>query len=338
MNAAPPVSVLLPVRDAQATLGAALQSVLAQTCGDFELVVVDDGSRDGSAEVVRAAAARDRRVSLHLRPGSPGDLVAALEEGRARCRGRWLLRMDADDLAHPRRLEHSLAAGEADPRVAAVGTLVRSFPQAHVRAGRERYDAWLNGLRTHQAMARERFVESPLAHPSVLLRASAVAGVGGYRAFDGPEDYDLWLRLLGAGHRLAKVARVLHFWRERPERLSRRDPRYGAAGMARARARALARHLGGRPAALVGSGTAGRRLARLLLAHGARVSFFLDVDPRKVGRAPHGVPVLAHEEGMRRRRDELLVSCVNAWGGRARVRGWLRAEGLVEGRDFVLAG
>lgn len=246
--------------------------------------------------------------------------------------------MDADDLSHSERLAASLAIGEADPRIAAVGTLIRSFPDAHVRPGRARYDAWLNGLRTHDAMARERFVESPLAHPSVLLRAAAVAAVGGYRSFDGPEDYDLWLRLVGAGHRLAKVPRVLHFWRERPDRLSRQDTRYAPAGMARARARALAAHLGPRPAALIGSGTAGRRLARLLLERGARVAFFLDLDPKKVGRAPHGVPVLAHAEGMRRREGKLLISCVNAWGARARVRAWLREAGLAEGPDFVLAG
>jgi hypothetical protein len=187
-------------------------------------------------------------------------------------------------------------------------------------------------------MARERFVESPVAHPSALLRAAALDAVGGYRDGPWPEDYDLWLRLFAAGVRFAKAPEVLLRWREGPARASRRDDRYGPEGMARARAMALAHLLDGRPAAIVGAGTAGRRLARLLLAEGARVSCFLEVDPKKVGRAPHGVPVLAHEDGLARRGDALVLSAVNAWGARERVRALLVAHGLEEGGDFLLAG
>jgi len=222
--------------------------------------------------------------------------------------------------------------------VAAVGCLVRSFPDAAVASGRRRYDAWLNGLRRHEDMARERFVESPLAHPSVTFRADAVAAVGGYRAIDGPEDYDLWLRLLAAGWRLAKVPRVDLFWRESPGRASRTDPRYGKEGFARVRAAAIARHLAGRPAAIVGAGTGGRRLARSLTSAGARVAGFVDLDRRKVGRAPYGLPVLGPEEGLERLGEVVWLSSVRSWGARAEVRGWLAGAGLVEGDGFFLAG
>jgi glycosyltransferase involved in cell wall biosynthesis len=331
------VSVLLPVRDAEETLEAALASISAQTWADLELVAVDDGSTDGSLALLRAWAAQDARVRVIARPGSPGDLVAALERGRAEARGAFLLRMDADDLAHPRRLTEQLRLMQADPRLGAVGCLIRSFPEAGLTAGRRRYDAWLNGLRCHEAMARERFVESPLAHPSTLLRASAVEHVGGYRAFDGPEDYDLWLRLVAAGYRLGKVPRVRHFWRDGPGRLSRADARYDDRGMARARCRALALHLEGRPCGILGAGRGGRRLCRGLLDQGAAVRFFLDADPKKRGRAPHGVPVLGPEEGLAAREGSLVITSVNAWGARAQARAWLEGRGLEEGRDFVLA-
>lgn len=336
MAAAPPVSVLFPARNAAATVDDALGSVLEQTDPDFEVIAVDDASSDDTLDRLRAWAARDRRVRVLARNGARGDLVAALERARAAARGAYLLRMDADDFAHPERLAACRPLLDADPALAAVSCLVRSFPGARVRPGRRRYDAWLNGLRTHEAMARERFVESPVAHPSVLLRACAVAAVGGYRRFAGPEDYDLWLRLFAAGARFAKVPRLLLFWREREGRLSRRCPRYGPAGFARARADAFARLLAGRPAALLGSGSAGRRMARELLARGVRVSFFVDRDPRKVGRSPYGVPVLGFEEALARRRGEVVLTAVNAWGARAAARRGLREAGLREGRDFFL--
>ena len=144
-------------------------------------MAVDDASTDGSPELLERAAAADSRIRVLRREGPP-DLVAALELGRAAAEGRYLLRMDADDLAHPQRLELQQRALDRDPRVAAVGSLVRSFP--HVTPGRLRYDRWLNGLRTHADMARERFVESPLDHPSVLLRAEPLERLG--RDLDGP--------------------------------------------------------------------------------------------------------------------------------------------------------
>ncbi|MEZ6187747.1 MAG: glycosyltransferase family A protein [Planctomycetota bacterium] len=333
----PRASVLLPVKDAEATLPACLQSLAWQTEGDYELLAVDDGSRDGSRALLERAAARDRRIRILTRDGPP-DLVQALELARREARAPYLLRMDADDVAHARRLELQARTLDLDPRVVAVGSLVRSFPAEAVTQGRLRYDRWLNGLRTHAAMARERFVESPLAHPSVLLRAQAVEEVGGYRSLDGPEDYDLWLRLLGAGGRLSKVPRTLLFWREGEDRASRTDPRYRAEGFARVRAEAIAALVGPRPVCLVGAGTARRRLARQLLERGVQVQAFWELDPKKVGRAPYGVPVLAHADGVRERGDALVLSCVNAWGARQRVRAWLREAGLEEGREFFLAG
>ena len=330
-------SVLLPLRDAHATLGPALESVLHQTTPAAELICVDDGSTDGSSELLDRYRRRHARIRVLRREGPEGDLVAALELGRRAVQTELVLRMDADDVAHPRRAErvHALFA---DPRVALAGCLVRSFPSVLVRPGRRRYDAWLNGLRRHEDMARERFVECPLAHPSASFRARAVEAVGGYRSFAGPEDYDLWLRLLAAGWRFGKAPRVLLGWREGPARLQRQDSRYGPAGMARARARALGVLLGKRPIQILGAGSAGKRLARELIREGARVTGFLDLDPRKLGRAPHGVPVLPYREELARAPEALIVSCVNAWGARSEVRALLNASGRAEGCDFFLGG
>jgi hypothetical protein len=136
-------------------------------------------------------------------------------------------------------------------------------------------------------MARERFVESPLAHPSVTVRRELFLDAGGYRDRGWPEDYDLWLRLFAAGARFAKVERPLHFWREHPERLTRRDLRYSTAAFLRCKAHhlALGPLSGGRPVVVWGAGQTGRRLARLLLDGGVEITAFIDIDPRKIGGA-----------------------------------------------------
>jgi glycosyltransferase involved in cell wall biosynthesis len=280
----PAVSVLLPVRNAQATLDGALRSLWNQTWTDFEVVAVDDGSTDASGAVLRRHARGERR--LRVLAGNARGLVPALEQARAATAAPLLARMDADDLCHPDRLSRQVRYLDAHPGVGVVGSRIRIFPRDHLGPGWRRYEVWLNRLLTPMDHARELFVESPLAHPSVMMRADAVAGVGGYRDRGWAEDYDLWHRLLRAGWDLAKVDAALLAWRNTPARLSRTHPSYHLTAFLRARAHYLARHPAfdaGRTA-VWGAGKTGRRLARYLIDEGLHVVRFYDVDPAKIGR------------------------------------------------------
>ena len=331
----PSVSVLLPVRDAGPDLEACLASLERQTLSGFEVVAVDDGSSDGSGQRLEAWAARAPWLRVLRRP--PEGLVAALNHGLAVCRGPLVARMDADDVSHPRRLELQSALLEARPKAGVVSCLVRHYPRARVAEGFARYERWLNGLRTHEEMARERFVESPLAHPSVMVRRELLAAAGGYRDCGWPEDYDLWLRLFAAGVRFAKVERPLYFWREHPGRLTRRDPRYSSDSFLRCKAHhlALGPLAGGRQVVVWGAGQTGRRLARLLLEQGIEIMAFVDIDPRKVGGTARRRPVVAPETlpGLLGPRTVVLAA-VASRGARELIRARLEAIGLVEGEGF----
>ena len=172
-------------------------SLVRQTMSDFEVLAVDDGSSDESAGILRRWAEADERVRVLTR-GRQG-LVASLELARLHARGRFLARMDADDVAHPERLQHQLALMREQPELTGCGCMVRYVPQSRIRGGALRYERWLNGLVTPSQIERDLFVECPLAHPTFFLDASAVAAVGGYRDKGWPEDYDLILRLWEAG-------------------------------------------------------------------------------------------------------------------------------------------
>lgn len=318
------------MRDAEATLPACLDSLIAQTLGDFEIIAVDDGSKDASAAILAEAASADPR--LRVMAGGDG-LVASLNAAARAARAALLARMDADDVAHPERLARQVLALEADPALDVLGCRVALVDDgSRDNEGMRAYVRWSNTLITHDAMAADMLVESPLVHPSVTLRAEALRALGGYRAFDGPEDYDLWLRALALGLRFGKVPEVLLQWRDTPARLSRRDRRYAAD-------RFLALKIGDflrrtpAPAVVVwGAGPIGKAWARGLAKGGRAVCAFVEVDPRKIGQTVHGVPVIAVAEAGG------YPDCVHlAAVGRPEARGRIRDAAAGLGIDRLVA-
>lgn len=329
----PRVAVLLPARDAARTLRGAAASILRQTERDLALVCVDDGSADATPEVLERLAARDRRVRVIRGPGE--GIARALQRGLAACDAEVVARMDADDVAHPRRLARQLEALRADPSLAALGGRVRLFPRAQVRQGMARYAAWLNGLTTPALVARDLLVESPLVHPAAALRREALERAGGWRDGPFPEDYDLWLRLSAQGGRLGNLAEPVLAWRESPGRLTRTDPRYALARHVALKCAHLARHvLPGVPeVALWGAGETGRAFSDALRAEGIATAAFVEVDRKKIGRTVRGARVLSYEDVGRVRGLPLLVA-VGAPGARALIRAELARAGFQELADY----
>jgi hypothetical protein len=329
----PRVAVLLPARDAARTVRAAAVSILRQTWRDLALVAVDDGSRDGTGEILGALAERDRRVQLVRGPGK--GIARALERGRALCDADVVARMDADDVAHPRRLERQLAELDADRSLIALGSRVRLFPRRDVGLGMRRYAEWLNGLVTPGLVGRDLLVESPLVHPTAVIRAEALGAAGGWRDGPFPEDYDLWLRLASAGGRLSNAGEVLLDWRESPGRLTRTDPRYDLGRHRALKARFLAAGplAGRREVALWGAGESGRAFAAALAAEGIGVALFVEVDRKKIGRRILGARVISFEQVDDARGLPLLVA-VGAPGARDLIRAELAKRGFEELRDF----
>ncbi|MGK3991879.1 glycosyltransferase [Sorangium sp. So ce1024] len=331
---APLVSVLLPYRQAEATIEEALESVLAEREVDLEVVAVDDGSTDAGPSTVARIARRDRRV-VPIATGGVG-IARALSRAVEAARGELLARMDGDDISIDGRLARQAEALRRDPRLGVVGARVEAFADGPVGEGMLRYVDWLNSIVTPEDHAREMFVESPLCHPSVMLRRSALEQVGGFREAPWAEDYDLWLRLDAAGVRMAKIPELGLRWRHREGRATFADPRYAIARFLEAKAHYLARKLGpARPVAVWGAGKTGRRLARALARSGVTPARFVDIDPRKIGRTAQGAPIV--DPSRLERGAQTIVVAVGARGARALIREHLRARGFVEGSDYVCA-
>lgn len=328
----PSVSILLPVRNGEPHLGAALDSLLRQTLSSWELVAVDDHSTDATPAILAGYARRDPRIRV-ITPEGHG-LVAALATGLAACRAPLVARMDSDDISHPRRLELQERHLAQHPEVGLVACGFRHFPRQQLRIGMLSYETWQNSLVTHELISRDLFVESPFVHPSVLFRIEEVLRAGGYRDPGWTEDYDLWLRMAANGTRFARLPEPLFFWRDQPERLTRSDPAYTAAAFRACKAHHLKqgflRDLD--QVTLVGAGLEGRAWMRTLATEGIGVSRWIDADPRKQGRLLHGAPVLPADT------DELsgkLLITIGTRGAREGLRQWAAGRGLREGIDFV---
>lgn len=337
----PRVSIVLPVFNGAATLVRALASVRAQTFRDWELLVVDDGSADDSRAVAGAVAREDARVKV-LDRGREG-IVAALNTGLGAARGRLIARMDADDEMHPERLAAQVAWLDSpeNEAIGLVGCRVEFGGDRAASAGYALHVDWINSLVTPEEIARARFVESPFAHPSVMFRRELVERFGGYRAGAFPEDYELWLRWLDAGVRMAKVPRVLLRWNDPPARLSRTDPRYAPEAFFALKARWIAREAprvaGGRAMWVWGAGRPTRKRAAHLETNGLAIAGYIDVDPRKVSGAlgGRGVPVRGVAE-LPSPAEAFVLSYVSSRGARDLIGAALGARGYREGRDFLL--
>jgi hypothetical protein len=183
----PLISVILPVHDGERFLAAALGSILQQTYRHFELIVIDDGSTDGSAALVASYA--DPRVRL-VRNGCNLGLVATLNRGLDLARGEFIARMDADDVALPERLALQVQRMLTEPELAVLGTDISYVDDVGLQVRLPR------ALPRGPALVRWRLLRGNcLYHPSAMIRRSALGAERYSTEFVHAEDYELWLRL-----------------------------------------------------------------------------------------------------------------------------------------------
>ena len=213
MASVPTVSVIVPAFNAEAFVGQAIGSILAQTFDDFELVVVDDGSTDRTAEVL-SSIGDDR---LHVRTlGTNSGLAAARNLGLAASRGKYIAWLDSDDSSSPSRLGRQVRLLEANPTVGVCGTWVRTFGDVPSRVWR--YPRTAAYIRAHMLF------DDPVATSSVMIRRDALEGssVAFEASFAPAEDYDCWERI-SRSWGVVNIPRILTRYRIHGAQTSTRD-------------------------------------------------------------------------------------------------------------------
>ncbi len=324
------VSVILPVRNGGSYLAPAVASILNQTLHKFELLLVDDHSTDSAIEQVWLD---DPRVRLLKSPGR--GVVAAFNYGQEFARGRFVARMDADDLCLPHRLATQVDFLRSHQDIGIAGGCVEIFSEDGIQGGYIHYQEWLNSVCSPEQLQQQLFIESPIPNPTAMFRYEVLKQLGGYREVEWPEDYDLFLRADQAGIRMAKPAGIVLRWREHPARLTRTNPRYSRFHFQQAKAHFLvSNRLPDGPVLIWGAGSTGRQMYDLLQAQGREVCGFIEVHPRRIGGLKRGKPVWdMHQPGQWA--EGFILVAVGSKGAREEISAYLSALGRQEGTDFL---
>ena len=204
-QSAPRVTVIMSVYNGEKYLSKAIASILNQTFGDFEFVIINDGSRDGSARILEEFASQDLRLRIYHQENS--GLATALNRAASVAKGEYLARMDADDIAFPTRLEKQVSFLNDNPEVGVVGTAFYKMDES----GRI-MEMWIMPTED-QAIRNVMMQHNPFAHPSVVMRKDVFSIVGGYNMkYRVGQDYELWFRMVPYC-KFANLDEPLMLWR-----------------------------------------------------------------------------------------------------------------------------
>jgi glycosyltransferase involved in cell wall biosynthesis len=326
----PEVSVLLPVLNAATTLGRALDSLLGQTFVDFEIIIIANGSDKPTLRIIDAYA--NQPIVKFIKLESPG-LVQALNLGLAAASGAFIARMDADDYAYPQRLERQCAYLHDHPEIGVVSSLVQHVATAENQTGYQIHVEQINQIITPQDHEVKRFIDAPLANPSVLFRKSLIDQFGEYLDFDGPEDYELWLRFLDQGVAFAKINEVLLDWYDYPQRLTRTAAAYNTDRFYQLKADYFAkwwqRHQEGRSLYVWGYGKQVFRKVMFLEENKIAIAGYIDVKHRTSTKR-HCLHHTAYNKDL-----GFVLIYVSDRKGKTLINDYLLLHGAVEGTDYL---
>ena len=325
------VSILLPFYQAAETLEEAIQSILSQTYNHWELLLLDDGSTDGSSHLAQMYAALDSRIKHHYL--DHGGIVKTLNTGIQLSNSPLIARMDADDISLPERLDKQVQYLGQHPDIGLASCLVEHLATESTQQGYLEYINWINSLTDSEEIHLRRFVESPFAHPSVIFRRELIEQHGGYLEGDFPEDYELWLRWLDAGVQIAKVPETLLNWRDLPHRLSRQDPRYRLEAFYRMKFQYIKKILPEKPLWIWGAGRTTRQRAGWLEEQGVKIEGYYDVDPQKTGDPQTGLIVKNYHD-LPPPGKIFLLTLVSIRGVREEIFEFLTGKNWQEGEDY----
>ena len=330
----PKVSVVLPFYNAEDTLFVALQSISNQEFSDWECIMVDNNSSDGSSEIAARWESHDPRFRLakEKRQG----VMFASNKACDIARGAYIARMDADDVARPGRLRLQSEFLDSHPDYGAVAGLVQHVGDPETTGGFRRFVEWSNSVISFEDIYHRRFIEAPIVNPTAMWRRETMEQHGLYRSGDFPEDYEMWLRWLDNGVKIAKVPEVILDWHDSKGRLSRTHPIYSDRAFYDIKSNYLAKWLkANNPhhphVAIWGASRISRRRARFLEHLGVRIASYIDTKKsRQLDKE------IIYYEDLPQAGSIFVLTYIRQMDNREKIMAFLEGRNYKEGQDYLL--
>ncbi len=331
----PMITVLLPFYQVGQEFDQAIESIAKQTFSDWQLLLISNNGNPEGMETARQWSRADSRIRLIEEPRQ--GIAFALNAGLEQCSTPYIARMDADDIAHPDRLEQQVAFLKNNPGIDVVSSQTAFHSSIPGSDGYSLFVDWQNGIITPEEHDLYRFVESPLAHPTIMFKRELVAQHGPYSTGPVPEDYELWLRWMDQGARFHKIASPLLTWKDHATRLSRTHENYSREAFYQVKcdylARWISRHVpAGKKIIVCGSSRIGRKRAALLQDHGVEIFGFTDVKKR-----PNRQVNFLRIDEITEPGPWFLVNFIARRGVGQAIRKHFAGLGFKEGIDFIMA-
>jgi glycosyltransferase involved in cell wall biosynthesis len=330
----PKITVILPFYNAEGTLDRAIGSIAGQDFEDFECILVDNNSSDESRSIAEHWVAKDERFNL-LSESRQGVMYAS-NRGAVESVGIYLARMDADDVAFPERLRLQSEFLDKNSGYGAVAGRVLHVGDPKNTEGFRRFVEWSNSLCSYEEICLRRFIEAPIVNPTAMWRRSVMEQHGMYQAGPFPEDYELWLRWLDQGVKIAKLEEVILEWHDSELRLTRTDPIYSDRSFYEIKSRYLAKWLMENnkfhpQVAVWGASRISRRRARMVEEHGILIGTYIDT---KKGRQIERDVI--YYEDLPKAGQLFILTYIRQMDNREKIQTFLEKRGYVEGQDYLL--
>ena len=319
----------MPVKNAGPYLVPCLDSILAQSHKNWELIAINDGSTDASKRILVDYASKDGRIKVQDNRGS--GIVKALQLAYEQCSGQWVHRMDADDLMPESKLKLMFGAAEVGSLV--TGKVEYFCDERTVGEGFFKYVAWLNGLMDGGDFWRDTYKECSIPSSAWLIHKIDFDRIGAFNSALMPEDYDFSFNILKHKFNVIRLQEVVHKWRDSETRTSRNEEQYFPIAYIPIKVHYfLELHRSeSKELVLWGAGKKGKRIAKELIER--RVIFTWVTDNiKKQGKDIYGV-ILKGEESIGLKKTQLILA-MSSPEEQVLVQERLDRDKLINNEDF----
>ena len=333
----PKVSIILPFENSSETINECITSILRQNLIHWELIAIDDHSTDSSFSMIEAFCKVDKRITILKNPGD--GIVDSLNFGIKKANTLLIARMDADDIMHPKRLLLQVERLEKKKELGLISCLVNHVAIGdHDTRGYRKYVYWINQICSPHEISLNRFIESPIAHPSVVFRRELVSKCGEYKKDGFPEDYELWLRLLDKGVEMEKVKEYLIDWRDSKKRVSRTGSNYKLDAFQNLKSIYLKKWIeknvpSNKSIQVWGAGKFAKQQIKYLKRIGISIDCIYDIDSKKIVNREK----ILHINQIPNPDQNFILCLIGKNGARGKIAEFLSKKGYIIEKDFIFA-